>query len=116
MFMNFSSIHKTVEGQIESAHEHKKTYILANYNNIDPNFHHKWHQKMIQVGLKCEICKNMSDSFFDAEMETFADDNDEDLEMIRELKIKESNCAKCSIRWCKFTLDMLNDYAAKTFR
>ena len=49
-------------------------------------------------------------------METDIYDNDEDLELLKQLRIKEKNCAACSREWCKFTQEMLQDYADNTFR
>ena len=56
--------------------------------------------------------KNIIEELDAATLETMSN---EDAQMLQELITEQKNCKECSREWCKFTQDMLNDYALNTF-
>ena len=53
----YSGLNLRSEKQIRFAHDQKKTWIQANFDNNDPKFHKKWKTQENKIGLKCEACK-----------------------------------------------------------
>ena len=54
-------------------------------------------------------------SMYDTDVDIYDDKDDEDLEMIRQLMVEETNCKECSKKWCETTQRMIQIYAEKTF-
>ena len=51
-------MHQKTQKQIDKAHEHRETWIKANFENVDPKFHKKMKEKEKLSPLKCEKCLN----------------------------------------------------------
>lgn len=100
------------------AHECKKTWLLANFENIDPKFYKKWRRiEVDEGGVHCDDCTK--------EMREYKDIDDEDnslfdttvdtTDLYDILMTEDMNCHACSAIWCKFSHEMLADYGENVF-
>lgn len=79
---------RLIEQKRTYAIEQKKTWVQANFENVDPRFHKDWKAKMEQEGLLCDSCRHefMKES---SKVLGLSTDSDSDSDDLRSVKLSE---------------------------